>query len=104
MTYAHSLLIVLSATLENIINCDQGILGSKELLDGSEKNHSDETAQLLSPPHEYIPNLTNTECRDTPYSIEVSTITSPITPIAPPEHESLDIIEADLYVNHILRI
>ncbi|KAJ9483999.1 hypothetical protein VN97_g9391 [Penicillium thymicola] len=85
------------ATLENIINCDQSSLGSKPL-DGSEKHHSDETTQLLSPPHEHIPNPTNTECRDIPYSIEVSTITSPITPMAPPEHESLDIIEADLYL------
>ena len=104
MTYTHSLLIVLLATLESIINCDQGNLGSKEVLDGSEKYHSDETFQLRSPPQEYNSNPTKTECRDIPYSVEASTITSPITPMTPPEHESLDIIEADLYVNRIIRI
>ncbi|KAJ5967946.1 hypothetical protein N7501_004194 [Penicillium viridicatum] len=83
------------ATLESIINCDQGNLGSKEVLEGSEKYHSDETAQLRSPPQEYNSNSTKTECRDIPYSIE-ATIPSPITPMTPPEHESLDIIEADL--------
>ncbi|KAJ5592332.1 hypothetical protein N7537_009236 [Penicillium hordei] len=84
------------ATLESIINCHQGNLGPKEVLDGSEKYHSDETAQLFSPSEEYIPNPTKSECRDIPCSIEASTITSPITPMTPPEHESLDMIEADL--------
>ncbi|OQD90221.1 hypothetical protein PENSOL_c060G06651 [Penicillium solitum] len=84
------------ATLESIINCDQGNLDPKEVLDGSEKYHSDETAQLLSPPQECIPNVTKTECRDIPYSIEASTITSPITPMTPPDIQSLDILEADL--------
>jgi hypothetical protein len=103
MTYTHSLLIVSLATLESIINCHQGNLGPKEVLDGSEKYHSDETAQLFTPYEEYIPNPTKSECRDIPCSIEASTITSPITPMTPPEHESLDMIEADLYVDHILQ-
>ncbi|KGO75470.1 Transcription factor, fungi [Penicillium italicum] len=84
------------ATLENIIKSDQGNLGPKELLNGSEKYHSDETPQLLSPPQEYIPNHTKTECHDIPYSMEASTMTSPIMPITPPDTESSDIIEADL--------
>lgn len=102
--YTSSLLIPFLATLESIINCDQGNLDPKEVSDGGEKYHSDETAHLLSPPQECIPNVTKTECRDIPYSIEASTITSPITPITPPDHENLDIIEADLYVTRILRI
>ncbi|KAJ5154689.1 uncharacterized protein N7500_010128 [Penicillium coprophilum] len=86
------------ATLESIINCDQGNLGPKEVSDSSEKYHSDETVQILSPPQEYIPSLTNTECRDITYSIETSTINSPITitPMSPPNQEKPDIIEADL--------
>lgn len=104
MIYTFSLLIQFLATLESIINCDQGNLDPKEVLDGSEKYHSDETAQLLSPPQECIPNVTKTECRDIPYSIEASTITSPITPMTPPDIQSLDILEADLYVNCILRV
>ncbi|KAJ5800818.1 transcriptional regulator family: Fungal Specific TF [Penicillium psychrosexuale] len=84
------------ATLESIINCDQGNLCPNEILDGSEKYHSDETTQMLSPPQDYIPNATKDECRDIIYSIEASTITSPITPMTPPDHESSDIIEADL--------
>ncbi|KAF9252529.1 transcriptional regulator family: Fungal Specific TF [Penicillium roqueforti] len=84
------------ATLESIINCDQGNLCPNEVLDGSEKYHSDETIQMLSPPQDYIPNATKDECRDIIYSIETSTITSPITPMTPPDHESSDIIEADL--------
>ncbi|OQE38642.1 hypothetical protein PENCOP_c008G00693 [Penicillium coprophilum] len=86
------------ATLESIINCDQGSLGPKEISDGSEKYHSDETVQVLSPPQEYTPSLTNTECRDITYSIETSTINSPITitPMSPPNQEKSDIIEADL--------
>ncbi|KAJ5372768.1 hypothetical protein N7517_004774 [Penicillium concentricum] len=73
------------ATLESIINRDQGSLGLKEVLDGSEKYHSKETVQILSPPQDYIPNSTNVECRDITYSIETSTINSPvtITPMTP---------------------
>ncbi|KAJ5210900.1 hypothetical protein N7491_010715 [Penicillium cf. griseofulvum] len=86
------------ATLESIINCDQGSLGPKEGLDGSEKYHSDETVQILSPPQEYIPNPTNAECHDIAYSIEASAINSPITitPMTPPDQDKSDIIEADL--------
>ncbi|CAI7616311.1 unnamed protein product [Penicillium glandicola] len=81
------------ATLESIINADQGNPGPKELFDGSEKHHSDETVQLLSPPQDYI---SKTECRNITYSMGTSTINSPITPMTPPDHESFDIIEADL--------
>ncbi|KAJ6191572.1 hypothetical protein N7519_001593 [Penicillium mononematosum] len=84
------------ATLESIINCDQGNLGPKEVLDGNEKYNSDGTAQMLSPPQDYIPNVTKTECHDIPYSIDASAITSPITPMTPPNNESSDMIEADL--------
>jgi hypothetical protein len=101
-----SLLILSSATLESIINCDQGNLGPKEVLDGSEKYHSDETVQILSPPQEYIPNPANAECLDIAYSIEASTINSPITitPMTPPDQEKSDIIEADLYAKSTLRV
>lgn len=92
------------ATLESIINCDQGNLCPNEVLDGSEKYHSDETIQMLSPPQDYIPNATKDECRDIIYSIETSTITSPITPMTPPDHESSDIIEADLYAKLTLQV
>ncbi|OQE13693.1 hypothetical protein PENFLA_c044G03093 [Penicillium flavigenum] len=84
------------ATLESIINCDQGNLGPKEVLDGNEKYNSHETAQMLSPLQDYIPNVTKTECHDIPYSIDASAITSPITPMTPPINESSDMIEADL--------
>ncbi|KAJ5274241.1 hypothetical protein N7497_004837 [Penicillium chrysogenum] len=84
------------ATLESIINCDQGNLGPKEVLDGNEKYNSDETAQMLSPPQDYIPNVMKTECHDIPYSIDASAITSPIIPMTPPNNESSDMIEADL--------
>lgn len=104
MIYTSSLLIQLLATLESIINCDQGNVHPKELLDDGDKYHSDETTQLLSLPQECIPNITKTECRDIPYSIEASTINSPITSMTSPDIESLDILEADLYVNCILRI
>lgn len=104
MIYTSSLLIQLLATLESIINCDQGNVHPKEVLGGSDRYHSDETTQLLSPPQECIPNVTKTECRDIPYSSEGSTITLPITPMTPPDIESLDILEADLYVNRIIRI
>ncbi|KAF4771528.1 hypothetical protein HAV15_004347 [Penicillium sp. str.  len=82
--------------IESIINCDQGNVHPKEVLGGSDRYHSDETTQLLSPPQECIPNVTKTECRDIPYSSEGSTITLPITPMTPPDIESLDILEADL--------
>ncbi|KAJ5519983.1 transcriptional regulator family: Fungal Specific TF [Penicillium fimorum] len=86
------------ATLESIINCDQSNLGPNEVLDGSEKYRTDETVQILSPPQEYILNPTSTECCGITYSIETSTITSPITitPMTPPDQEKSDMIEADL--------
>ncbi|OQE09056.1 hypothetical protein PENVUL_c007G03771 [Penicillium vulpinum] len=84
------------ATLESIINCDQGNVGLTEVLDSSEKYHSEETVEILSPPQEYIANPTNTEYHDITYSIEPSTIASPIAPMTPPDHESSDMIEADL--------
>ncbi|QQK48293.1 Zn(2)-C6 fungal-type DNA-binding domain [Penicillium digitatum] len=77
------------ATLESMINSEQSHLGPEGLLKGNEKYHSEETAQLLSPPQEYIPNHTKTECHEMPYSIETLTMT-------PPDTESADVIEADL--------
>ncbi|KGO55387.1 Transcription factor, fungi [Penicillium expansum] len=84
------------ATLESIISSDEGNLVPKELLNCSENCHSDEPAQLLSPPHDYIPNPTKTEYHGIPYSIEGSKITSPIIPMTSPDTENSDIIEADL--------
>lgn len=84
--------MLLLATLESMINSEQSHLGPEGLLKGNEKYHSEETAQLLSPPQEYIPNHTKTECHEMPYSIETLTMT-------PPDTESADVIEADLYGN-----
>ncbi|KAJ5510189.1 hypothetical protein N7453_002292 [Penicillium expansum] len=84
------------ATLESIISSDEGNLVPKELLNCSENYRSDEPAQLLSPPHDYIPNPTKTEYHGIPYSIEGSKITSPIISMTSLDTENSDIIEADL--------
>ncbi|KAK4863752.1 hypothetical protein LT330_010487 [Penicillium expansum] len=84
------------ATLESIISSDEGNLVPKELLNCSENYHSEEPAQLLSPPHDYIPNPTKTEYHGIPYSVEGSKMTSSIIPMTSPDTENSDIIEADL--------
>ncbi|KAJ5780362.1 transcriptional regulator family: Fungal Specific TF [Penicillium paradoxum] len=84
------------ATLESIINCDQGNSSARDASDGNEKYQSDETVQILSPPEEYIPNAPNSESRDIPYNVGTSPLSTPVTSMTPPDEETSDIIEADL--------
>ncbi|KAJ5124097.1 transcriptional regulator family: Fungal Specific TF [Penicillium bovifimosum] len=82
------------ATLESIINCGQANARPKDGF--NEQYHANNTIQMLSPPQEYTPNAASPECHPFSYTVESSSLSTPITPMSSPAHAGFDMVEADL--------